>query len=80
MEVSKLEGKWWFVGITTALAALATVFFFQAAEYRLPFGSGSNLSQYILFVLSCIALQRGISFTIWLAVLMFSPKSARNEA
>lgn len=80
--MSKLENKWWFIALTTVLAGYSTRFLFQSAGYAEPdpFGRGSPLPQYAIFLLTLICLQRFYSLITWLAVLMVAPKVARGEA
>jgi uncharacterized membrane protein len=78
--MSKLERKWWFSGLCAVVAALGAFLLFQAAGYSLPFGVDGTLAQYLVFILCVLCLQRLVSLTLWLLVLLFAPSVARGEA
>ncbi len=75
--MSKLESKWWFKTITTALGLATTVLLFQIAQYSIPFGNAGTFSQFAIFILSTVGLQRVFSFAIWFSALMAAPKLVR---
>ena len=68
---SKLERRWWFATPVCALAAILTLNFVESAGIHHPY----NFSQWVLYVLCFVGLQRGLSFMGWLLVLVLSPQS-----
>jgi len=72
---SKLERKWWFLLPVSALAAFLTAYFMESAGVKQTY----NFSQWVLYTLCFVGLQRGLSFVAWLAILAVSPSDGIRE-
>ena len=70
---SKLEKKWWFEAGCLVLAVALSSGLLNAAGVAQPFQS---LAGGLVWALCFGGLQRALSFSIWLVVLMVAPRLA----
>ena len=73
---SRLEQKWWFALPVAALSVVLTQQCMRGAGIASPY----NFSQWLLYFLCFVGLQRAFSFAGWLLLLGFAPHSTLLQA
>lgn len=69
--MEKLERKWWFVALLSALSTIVTRWLTASAGMP-PLGD-FNVSQWLVYALCFGAVWKMLSFGVWLAVLCLRP-------
>lgn len=68
---SRLERKWWFIGITALLASMTTRYVMEWAGVP----ALQNAAQWILYTTCFIGMQRFLSLLGWGLVLFAAPQN-----
>lgn len=75
--MSRLEKKWWFIVVVSALTMMATRYVMEVAG--VPFMDDANAARLLLQFFCFLGLWRCFSFVAWLLALALAPALAKPE-